>query len=373
MDDIFSHTFNNVLVSDPDTARIKFFTRVRTSRLLRSKDYTFTENERTIISECKKKRFMHVATIGGATAAVSILGLAFSARKKLILEYAALVGGVLMYQEFTEDYGTCLFGLCQLPQSDLASEIRSKVFQEVPRSRSADFLRALGYDEKHIETPVVKPIQPLENAKKVDLQPSVAAADLRFMQLLNRMRRFFPTSAPSFAKLDNIERITFVSADHATLGASFHLEGSAEEVVAMIRRVSLALRASTAPEYAGLRPLVATVYRHGDVLSAEVVATRAEEAGLSLGSFSLPRPAREARSVEVAQHTPSVETHEEPAHRVPRVEAEPSEYAMKEDAGYHGTSIAPADEKRGERGYHGTSIAPADEKRGERGYHGTSI
>lgn len=237
MDDIFSHTFNNVLVSDPDTARIKFFTRVRTSRLLsfsssplirrRSKDYTFTENERTIISECKKKRFMHVATIGGATAAVSILGLAFSARKKLILEYAALgsvrafhlivVGGVLMYQEFTEDYGTCLFGLCQLPQSDLASEIRSKlllygrvsgrVFQEVPRSRSADFLRALGYDEKwcntviitnrHIETPVVKPIQPLgssslwpssvENAKKVDLQPSVAAADLRFMQLLNRM------------------------------------------------------------------------------------------------------------------------------------------------------------------------------------------
>ena len=121
-----------------------------------------------------------------------------------------------------------------------------------------------------------------------------------------------------------------MSADHATLGASFHLEGSAEEVVAMIRRVSLALRASTAPEYAGLRPLVATVYRHGDVLSAEVVATRAEEAGLSLGSFSLPRPAREARSVEQAQHTPSVETREEPAHRVPRVEAEPSEYAMKE-------------------------------------------
>ena len=95
----------------------------------------------------------------------------------------------------------------------------------------------------------------------------------------------------------------------------------------MIRRVNLALRASTAPEYAGLRPLVATVYRHGDVLSAELVATRAEEPGLPLGSFGLPRP---ARSVEVVQHTPSVVIHEEPAHRVPRVEAEPSEYAMKE-------------------------------------------
>ena len=91
-----------------------------------------------------------------------MLGLAFSARKKLILEYAALgtsfrsvsviVGGVLLYQEMTDEYGTCLFGLCQLPDSDLASTIRNKsalrewvmcrVFQEAPRSRSADFLRA---------------------------------------------------------------------------------------------------------------------------------------------------------------------------------------------------------------------------------------
>ena len=103
----------------------------------KSKEYKFNENERTIISECKKKRLIHVAAIGGATAAVSVLGLAFSARKKLILEYAALgtsfrsvsviVGGVLLYQEMTDEYGTCLFGLCQLPNSDLASTIRNKL------------------------------------------------------------------------------------------------------------------------------------------------------------------------------------------------------------------------------------------------------
>ena len=91
----------------------------------------------------------------------------------------------------------------------------------------------------------------------------------------------------------------------------------------MIRRVNLALHGNAAPEYAGLRPLVATVYRHGGVLSAEVVATRAEQqGGFALSSFSLPRPAvKEAKPVEV---------HEEPAHHMPRVEAEPSEYAMKE-------------------------------------------
>lgn len=122
---------------------------------------------------------------------------------------------------------------------------------------------------------------------------------------------------PSFAKLDNIDLITFESDDHTMVGASFHLEASAEEIVTMIRRVSLALHNSTNLEYAGFSPLTVNIYKRYGKFNADVVLERDEESSSEpSNSTQLPQDVRK--------------TYEEAVHPVPHVEAEPSEYVMKE-------------------------------------------
>ena len=164
---------------------------------------------------------------------------------------------------------------------------------------------------------------------------------------------------PTFTRLDNIDQLSFLTNDHEMIGASFHIEGSPKEVVTMLRRVNMALHNDHLPEYAGLHTLLATVYQHGDVLSAEVVAMKGEEKGPRT-LMSMPvRPQkvvrREPESEPVTESMKEVkesmkevkesmkevkevkesmkevkEVKEEPAHAVPNVAAEPSDYVMKE-------------------------------------------
>ena len=164
---------------------------------------------------------------------------------------------------------------------------------------------------------------------------------------------------PTFTRLDNIDQLSFLTNDHEMIGASFHIEGSPKEVVTMLRRVNMALHNDHLPEYAGLHTLLATVYQHGGVLSAEVVAMKGEEKGPRT-LMSMPvRPQkvvrREPESEPVTESMKEVkesmkevkesmkevkevkesmkevkEVKEEPAHAVPNVAAEPSDYVMKE-------------------------------------------
>lgn len=147
---------------------------------------------------------------------------------------------------------------------------------------------------------------------------------------------------PTFTRLDNIDQLSFLTNDHEMIGASFHIEGSPKEVVTMLRRVNMALHNDHLPEYAGLHTLLATVYQHGGVLSAEVVAMKGEEKGpRTLMSMPVrpqkvvrrepePEPVKESMK-EVKEMKESMkEVKEEPAHAVPNVAAEPSDYVMKE-------------------------------------------
>lgn len=164
---------------------------------------------------------------------------------------------------------------------------------------------------------------------------------------------------PTFTRLDNIDQLSFLTNDHEMIGTSFHIEGSPKEVVTMLRRVNMALHNDRLPEYAGLHTLLATVYQHGGVLSAEVVAMKGEEKGpRTLISMPVrpqkvvrrepePEPMKEVKEVKE-------EVKEEPTHSVPNVAAEPSDYVMKE--GRDGEK-----ESRVESGYHGTRIAPHEQ------------
>lgn len=147
---------------------------------------------------------------------------------------------------------------------------------------------------------------------------------------------------PTFTRLDNIDQLSFLTNDHEMIGASFHIEGSPKEVVTMLRRVNMALHNDHLPEYAGLHTLLATVYQHGGVLSAEVVAMKGEEKGpRTLLNMPVrpqkvvrrepePEPVKESMK-EVKEMKESMkEVKEEPAHAVPNVAAEPSDYVMKE-------------------------------------------
>lgn len=79
---------------------------------------------------------MNTALIVAAGGAVSIVGSLLSARKDLIIQntvisilcngLSTVVTAIFAFQEWVESYGRCLLGLCQVPRSQLAAEMRKR-------------------------------------------------------------------------------------------------------------------------------------------------------------------------------------------------------------------------------------------------------
>ena len=146
MDDIFLITDNNIIEGDPTMGKITAFARggvqqcqyflLRMQYRRNDKQYKFSKEESQMINKCQRARKMNTAMIAAAGGAVAIVGSLLSARKDLIIQNTVIsilydslftvVTAIFAFQEWVESYGRCLLGLCQVPRSQLVTEMRKR-------------------------------------------------------------------------------------------------------------------------------------------------------------------------------------------------------------------------------------------------------
>lgn len=120
-----------------------------------------------IIRRCKNERNRDIAKILMAGSGVMGLGLALSANKKQIIQYAAIRTFPIFVSYSDECYGiwsydrriwillvllgtSTSFGTCIPNPIKVLSldHFKCRVFESQPKSRTAEFLNIMGYDKK---------------------------------------------------------------------------------------------------------------------------------------------------------------------------------------------------------------------------------
>ncbi|KAK8819017.1 hypothetical protein WA538_001597, partial [Blastocystis sp. DL] len=384
MDDIFLITDNNIIEGDPTMGKITAFARGGVQQCQNDKQYKFSKEESQMINKCQRARKMNTAMIAAAGGAVAIVGSLLSARKDLIIQNTVIITAIFAFQEWVESYGRCLLGLCQVPRSQLATEMRKRIFTDHGKSQTADYLHELGYDLKHLEEPVIEPIPTLREAKCVQLSEETASQDLILASYLRKMDNVFATDKPTIRKYDNMMSVTYTNASNQTHGSSFFIQGTLHDVVTMLRRVNQEYRLTEQFERGGLVRLKSALIRAGPIYSGEVIAVADPNTSAHLDNGMIATiPKAEKKVSRSEKRSMAKMEREEERHRREQIMMRRKPRSLKkhpetntlpadkEQDVYHGTSIMPADKEERET-YHGTSIMPADKEERET-YHGTSI